>query len=209
VKPTLTATAVKAQIETMDVAPEEEVSDRQLARLVGSMLYNSGVEIPGRPKQIEAPTRTIPDYTVTPPWEEIPSVGDGEGGVASSQVDPPRELPDPENPKSGDRHDLANGSHIRFIENDVTQARWNVYDDLNVSHGFRYTFKKAIEHARSLPPGEGPHQIDPFHLQRAAIEETENPYRRKEAEPLGAPNRIRNIRQAPKMWKPHRGGGPR
>jgi len=205
-RPDLTATAVQAHLVTEDITPEDLPSDRQLSRLIGQLIFESQIGAAVEPKAIAAPT---PDYSVTPPWEEIPSVGDGEGSVASGQVTPPRELPDPENPKSGDRHDLANGSHIRFIENELTQARWLVYDNLNVSHGFRYTFKKAIDHAKTLPRGEGPHQIDPWEMQRNMNEEAENPYRHKEAMPFGRPSQIRNIREAPKAWKPHRGGGPR
>jgi len=204
-RPDLTATAIAAKIQTEDVT-EELPTDRQLTRLIANLIFESRIES-DEVKAIAAPI--VPDYMNTLPEAEMHSVGaeeeEGKSHGLSRSSSPRRELPpDHENPKSGDRHDLANGSHVRFIENDVTQARWLVYDNINVFHGFRYTFKKAIEHARSLPPGEGPHQIDPFHLQRAANEEAENPYRYREAMPLGRPTQIRNITQTPKAWKPRR-----
>jgi len=200
-RPDLTATMIQAKVQT-ETVPEEEFSDRDLARMISAMIFESQIGTTAETKAIAAP-----DYMNTLPEAEMHSAGAVPERGASGDPSPVRcELPpDCENPKSGDRFDLANGSHIRFIENAVTQARWNVFDDTNVSHGFRYTFRKAIAHAKSLPPGAGPHHIDPWQLQRAANEQAEALDHRKEAMPLPPNAGYRNIQRDPRpAWKPRR-----
>jgi len=201
-RPDLTATMIQAKVQTETVDADDDLSDRDLARMISAMVFESQIGTTAETKAIAAP-----DYLNTPPWEPSPGPEAEEKDAALSVgLSPRRELPDPENPKSGDRWDCQNGSHLRYYEGPSgTQGRFNVLDSANVLHATCYSFDKSIKIAQGLPEPTGAHQIDPWELDRAASEQVQALDRRKEAEPLGAPTHIRNIQRDPRpAWKPRR-----
>jgi len=206
-RPDLTATAVQAHLVTEDITPEDLPSDRQLSRLIGQLIFESQLGTDVEPKAIAAP---VPDHTNTPPWVSIPEPEAEEGDMVSASDPSLRRKLDPAKPQNGDKYEAGPyGAYIRYYEGpNNTQGRWHIMDANNIHHATNYTFDKSIKHAQGLPEPTGAHQIDPWETQRNLNEQAENLDRRKEAMPLGPPTQIRNIRQAPRLWRPHRGGGP-
>jgi len=202
-RPDLTATAIQAQIQTEDVT-EELPTDRQLTRMIANLIFESRIES-DEVKAIAAPI----DYVNTLPEAEMHSVGAEEVREPSGLADLPRRKLDPRKPQNGDRYDCANGAHIRWYEGpNNTQGRWHVMSNLNRHHATKYDFDKSIKFAQGLPVEEGAYEIDPWDVQQNLNQQAECLDKRREAMPLGPPTQIRNINQAPKLWRPHRGGGP-
>jgi len=203
-RPDLTASMIQATVQTEDITPGDELSDRELARMIGSWVFESQIGTDAEPKAIAAP---IPDYMNTSPEAEMHSVGAvPEDSVPSGCIAPARRKLDPAKPLHGDRYDCANGAHIRWYSGPSgMQGRWHVLDANNIHHATRYDFDKSIKHAQSLPEPTGAHQSDPWEVQRNMNMSVENLDRRKEAMPLGPPTHIRNIQRDPRpAWKPRR-----
>ncbi len=200
-RPDLTASMVQATLQTEDITPENTPSDRELARMIGALVFESQIGTTAEPKAIAAPI----DYMNTLPEAEMHSVGAEERGAAmSGDPSPRRKLP--YSPVHGQRHDCANGAHIRWYEGPSnTQGRWHVMDKNNIHHMTCYDFDKAIKRAQSLPEPTGAHQSDPWEVQRNMNMAVENLDRRREAEPLGPPTTYRNVQRDPRgAWKPRR-----
>jgi len=158
VLPDLTATAIRAQIQTEDVT-EEPPSDRDLARMIGSLVYEAGIE---SSQVLAIETQAV----------ETPSSAPEHEGAGVPVVDPSPRKFDPEAPIHGQRHAVGwNSAHCRWYAGENgTQGRWHVLDNLNTHHSTRCSFDAAIKHAQSLPIADGAFNPDPWEVQRNANE---------------------------------------
>jgi len=197
-RPDLQATFVKT--ENVNVESEEMPDDRQLSRLIGSLVYDAGIG-DGATRAIEAPVDIMDTPTGSPetvsvarPKSESPSVE--------------RELPNSTEPVHGDRWEFESGAHVRYIVNEFKNGQFHLYNNLNNHCGFKNSWPAAEAQAKRLPIAEGMMKADPFEQIMRAEENAALGLGRPDANPLpvGRPRDIRNITRSPHAaWKPKRG----
>ncbi len=152
-RPTLTATAVRADIVSEHVH-REPAEPRELARAVLGILETA--RLADEPPIAEpTPSWPEPPETLLLTRDDIIEISASDRSGPST---PTAALPG--EPRDGDRIDVdENGAHIRFHE---ATKKWQVLDNLNIPHAWKPTREKALEFARTLPKSSGVPQSDPY-----------------------------------------------